>query len=310
MDAPRPGPGRLALAAVLLSATAAAANSSDHRHHRRRRRRCGRHSPARRHRDADRPRRAPGAHHRGRRRLRERRSLRRRLRRHGVPAGLRNSRESGFAGGGRHREPPARPPPRPTARNRDRRGRGAPDLRAEHRLAADAPAAVEDHERDLGGRQPAGSLRPGGRLLRLRRLVGERRHAGLPGDDQRRADRHHDRRVPERHVGLLERRQGEPLRRPDEPRRSRGLAGDGRHRLALRRGAGRHVQLPDRRSGGRAVLHGVDDAGRVPGPALLHAGRYRADLRRPTPAPGSPRPARERPTGWRVRRSTSASTSR
>ena len=50
-------------------------------------------------------------------------------------------------------------------------------------------------------------------------LVEPRRHAGLPGDQQRGADRHHHRRIPERHIRLLQRRQGEPVHRPDEPRR-------------------------------------------------------------------------------------------
>ena len=34
---------------------------------------------------------------------------------------------------------------------------------------------------------------------------------GFQGDDQRGADRHHHRRVPERHVRLLERLEGEPV---------------------------------------------------------------------------------------------------
>ena len=44
---------------------------------------------------------------------------------------------------------------------------------------------------------------------------------------------------------------------PDEPGRRRGLAGDRRHRLAVGRGAGRHVRLPDGRSGGGTDLHRV-----------------------------------------------------
>ena len=65
------------------------------------------------------------------------------------------------------------------------------------------------------------------------------------------------------------------VHRPDEPRRRRGLAGDGRHRLAVGRGARRHVRLPDERPGGQADLHGVDHHRRERRPALLHAGRHR-----------------------------------
>ena len=118
-----------------------------------------------------------------------------------------------------------------------------------------------------------------GRRVRLRRLVEQRRHARLPGDHQRGADRHHHRRLPERHVRLLERLEGEPVHRPDEPRRRRGLAGHGRHRLALGRGAGRHVRLPDGRPGGRADLHRVDHPRRERGPAVRHADRHRTAVR-------------------------------
>ena len=61
--------------------------------------------------------------------------------------------------------------------------------------------------------------------------------------------------------------------------RRRGLAGDGRHRLAVGRGAGRHVRLPDGRSGGGADLHRVVDARRERRPAVLHAGRHRTAVR-------------------------------
>ena len=64
-------------------------------------------------------------------------------------------------------------------------------------------------------------VRPGRRRVRLRRLVEQRRRARLPGDHQRGADRHDHRRLSQRHVRLLERLEGEPIHRPDEPRRRR-----------------------------------------------------------------------------------------
>ena len=117
-----------------------------------------------------------------------------------------------------------------------RRRRGAPHLRAQRRRRADDDAAVQHHRRHVGGGQPPRRVRAGGRRVRLRRLVEQRRRARFPGNDQRGADRHDHRRLPERHVRLLERLKGEPVHRPDEPRRRRGLAGDGRHRLAVGRG--------------------------------------------------------------------------
>ena len=203
-----------------------------------------------------------------------------RLRRRSRAARLRHNRGRGRGAGRRHRDGPTRSGDRTIARDRQRRRRGAAHLRAQRRRRADDDAAVEHHRRDVGGGQPARGVRPGGRCVRLRRLVEQRRHARLPGDHQRGADRHHHRRFPERHVRLLERLEGEPVHRPDEPRRRRGLAGDRRHRLAVGRGAGRHVRLPDGRSGGGTDLQRVVHARRERGPAVLHAGRHGAAVRR------------------------------
>ena len=94
-----------------------------------------------------------------------------------------------------------------------------PDFRAQRRSRADDPAAVEHHQRRRGGGQPPRRIHPGGGRVRVRRLVEQCRRARLPGDHQRGADRHHRRRLSERHLRLLQRRQSEPVHRPDEPRR-------------------------------------------------------------------------------------------
>ena len=183
-------------------------------------------------------------------------------------------------GARRHGDGPAGSAGHLSVRYAQRRRRGAPDLRAQLRSRIDAPAAVDHHQRGGGGGQPPRGVGPGGGCLRLRRLVEQRRRARLPGDHQRGADRHHHRRVSERHLRLLQRRQGEPLRRPDEPRERRGFSGHGRHRLPLRRGAGRHLQLPHQRSGGGAHLHRVRHHRRERRRAVLHAGRHRTVARR------------------------------
>ena len=84
---------------------------------------------------------------------------------------------------------------------------------------------------------------------------------------------------PNGHVRLLERLEGEPLHRPDEPGQRRGVAGNSRHRLTVGRGAGRDVRLPDGRPGGQADLHRVDHHWRERRTAVLHAGRHRATFR-------------------------------
>ncbi len=57
-------------------------------------------------------------------------------------------------------------------------------LRAQRRRGPDAAAAVEHHCCDVGGGQPARGLHPGGRRLRVRRLVEQCRRARLPVDHQ------------------------------------------------------------------------------------------------------------------------------
>ena len=147
------------------------------------------------------------------------------------------------------------------------------------RRRAHARAAGGADQRGRGRRQPAGGVGAGGRHLRVRRLVELGRRPRLPDQHQRSPDRHHHRRVPQRHLRLLERGQGQPLRRPRQPRRGRGVAGDRGRRLAVGRGPGRHLQLPHRRARGRAHLHGVGHPGRERRRAVLHAGRHRLALR-------------------------------
>ena len=158
------------------------------------------------------------------------------------PAAVPGGGGAGAGRGGRRGAGPGRHAARLAAGVGQRRRRGAPDLRQQRRRRADDPAAVEHHQRDLGRRQPPRGLHPGGGRLRLRRLVEQRRRARLPGDPQRGPDRHHHRRLPQRHLRLLQRRQGEPLPRPGEPGRRGGLAGDRRHRLPVGGGPGRHLQ--------------------------------------------------------------------
>ena len=163
----------------------------------------------------------------------------------------------------------------------DRRRRGAAHLRDERGRRADDRAAVGDHQRPRHRRQPARRLGAGGRHLRLRRLEHQHHDARLPAAPGRIADRHHDRRHSERHLGLLERRlEREPLRRLDQPRRRRRLAGHGRHRIALGGGAGRHAELHHRRAPAGAGLHAGALVRRPRRPAPGVAGRHRPAVRR------------------------------
>ena len=203
---------------------------------------------------------------------------------HGHPAGLRSGSITGTSvtAGATPEDRPARSGGPAAARYAQRRRRRTPDFRAQRHPAPmirqqskiTSVAAVVDNA-------VARRIGPGFRgRLRFRRLVEQRRGARLPGDHQRGADRHHRRRFSQRHLRLLQRRQGEPVRRPDEPRRGRGVAGDGRHSLPVGRGAGRHLRLPDRRSGGGADLHRLDHPRGKRGAAVLHAGRHRTAVRR------------------------------
>ena len=237
--------------------------------------------PARRHRRGGR-RGAPGRPAAGdgpRRPLRLRRAPRRR-----VPGAVHppRLRDAGAAGRGRRRR---RRPARRRARDRAaarggvRHRRRADHLRDQRRRRADAGAAGRHHQRRRRRRQPPGGVGAGGRHLRVRRLVELGRRPRLPDQHQRGADRHHHRRLPQRHLRLLERGQGEPLRRPREPRRRRGVAGHRRRRLALGRGPGRHLQLPHRRARDRAHLHRIGHPRGERRRALLHAGRHRLAVR-------------------------------
>ena len=229
----------------------------------------------------DRGRRAPRGRDGSRRGLRSRRSGGRRVPRECPSCGLRAGGGRGVRGGGCHRGAADRAAHGVAARHAQRRPRGAHCLRAQPGRRTDDEAAAADDRRDRGGGQPAGRVRAGGGRVRLRRLVEQHRRAGVPGDPQRGADRHHHRRLSQRHVGLLQRGQGEPVHRRAEPGRRRGVAGDGRHRLAVGRGPRRHVRLPDGRALGREGLHGVGHAGGVRGAAVRRAGRDRFALRGP-----------------------------
>ena len=153
--------------------------------------------------------------------------------------------------------------------------RRAADLRHQRRGRADDRAAV--HHRERAGRRgrPARGVDSGGRHVRHRRLVDQRLDARVPGPPGRGADRDHHRRFPQRDVRLLERFEGPPLHRPGEHRGRRGVAGDGRHRVAIGRGARRDLPLHDRRPGAGAGVHGGDHPRRVRGAAVLPARGHR-----------------------------------
>ena len=221
----------------------------------------------------------PAAGHRPGRPLCLRHASGRRVRGAVHPPRLRDSGDPGHRRGGRRRLARRRARDRAAARSGvGHRGR-ADDLRDQRRRRADAGAAGGAHQRRRGRRQPARGVGAGGRHLRVRRLVELGRRPRLPDQHQRGADRDHHRRVPQRHLRLLERSQGEPLRRPREPGRGRGVAGNRGRRLAVGRGPRRHLQLPHRRARDRAHLHRVGHPRGERRRAVLHAGRHRLALR-------------------------------
>ena len=220
---------------VLLLHPAPASRPVRRRHRRHGRRRGGR-CAARRHRHGGGSGGAARGGDRRRRGVLVHRAAGRRLRRHGGAARFRRLGGRGLGRGRRHCDGVPRPADRAAAGNCERHRGGADHLRVQRRRRADAGPAGGHHQRDRGRRQPAGRFRPGRRRLRVRRLVQPGRRPRLPDEHQRGADRHHHRRVPERHVRLLERLQGEPLRRPGEPgaasrsRRGRPTSHPGRWR--------------------------------------------------------------------------------
>ena len=235
----------------------------DNRIDRRGGRRRERQSAARRPGDVDRFRRARGTRERPRRRLRGRRSGGRRLPRHGDPIGLRDDGTRSLRRAGRDRNRADCPADRTAARDGQRRRRGAAHLRAQRRRRADDDAAVEHHRRDVGGGQPPPACP-------------SRRGDAYGFDDwsSNVAMRGFQVTINEAQIGTTvdgfpngtsDYWGGSKANRFIDPMNlggRRGLAGDGRHRLAVGRGAGRHVRLPDGRSGGGADLHRVVDARR------------------------------------------------
>ena len=232
------------------------------------------------------------ADHGGERPFHLRRRPRRGLPDRSRPVRLRDPRRAGLGRGRRGDDARSHPRAQPGHGGHHRRRRGTAQLRHQHRGGADGCPAIAHHQRAGGGGQPPRRLHSGGGRLRHRRLVHQHLDARLSGQSRRSADRHHDRRHAERHLGLLERLQGQPFRGPGEHGRGHRFPGDRGHRLPVHRSARRDPRFHHRRTGARPEVH------RGPGsrirrrPAVLPAYGHGAPVR-----PGNPRVGFRRASG-------------